>query len=434
MKGKKTTRFGVPYKGSKNGIVRKILPYLPMAKNFYDLFAGGCAMTHAALLTSRYDHFYANDLQGDGLKLFLSAIRGDFKNEKRWISRQDFEKMKNSDPYVSLCWSFGNNQRDYMYAAEIEPWKLALHYARMYHDTSLFGNMGIPTDGSCADIINHEKEYKRLYIRWWLSRQKYSKEELDELIDRCKGNIKVHEEELRQYLVRALKASGLTQSEVQRRLGTQMAGHYFGKSQWAFPTEEHYRKMQTFMPLPKDYNEIIGLRNLWQRLQSLESLESLQRLQRLQSLESLQSLQRLQRLQSLQSLERLQSLESLQRLQRLERLERLEATYLDYRAVEIKPDSVIYCDPPYIGTDEYGCEGEVQTFDHAAFYDWCCKQNELVIISEYRMPMDRFACIDIFNKQTLLGSASNGKVRQERLFVPRHQLTQYIERMKKAGD
>ena len=388
MKGKKTTRFGVPYKGSKNGIVRKILPYLPMAKNFYDLFAGGCAMTHAALLTSRYDHFYANDLQGDGLKLFLSAIRGDFKNEKRWISRQDFEKMKNSDPYVSLCWSFGNNQRDYMYAAEIEPWKLALHYARMYHDTSLFGNMGIPTDGSCADIINHEKEYKRLYIRWWLSRQKYSKEELDELIDRCKGNIKVQEEELRQYLVRALKASGLTQSEVQRMLGTQMAGHYFGKSQWAFPTEEYYRKMQTFMPLPKDYNEIIGLRNLWQSLQSLESLQ---------------------------------------------RLQSLEATYLDYRAVEIKPDSVIYCDPPYIGTDEYGCEGEVQTFDHAAFYDWCCKQNELVIISEYRMPMDRFACIDIFNKQTLLGSASNGKVRQERLFVPRHQLAQYIERMKKKG-
>ena len=398
MKGKKTTRFGVPYKGSKNGIVRKILPYLPMAKNFYDLFAGGCAMTHAALLTSRYDHFYANDLQGDGLKLFLSAIRGDFKNEKRWISRQDFEKMKNSDPYVSLCWSFGNNQRNYMYAAEIEPWKLALHYARMYHDTSLFENMGIPTDGSCADIINHEKEYKRLYIRWWLSRQKYSKEELDELIDRCKGNIKVQEEELRQYLVRALKASGLTQSEVQRRLGTQMAGHYFGKSQWAFPTEEHYRKMQTFMPLPKDYNEIIGLRNLWQRLQSLQRLE------------------------------RLQSLESLQRLQRL------EATYLDYRAVEIKPDSVIYCDPPYIGTDEYGCEGEVQTFDHAVFYDWCCKQNELVIISEYRMPMDRFACIDMFNKQTLLGSASNGKVRQERLFVPRHQLTQYIERIKKKQE
>lgn len=395
MRKNKTDSFGVPYKGSKNSIVRKILPYLPPAKHFYDLFAGGCAMTHAALLTSRYDHFYANDLQGDGLKLFLSAIRGDFKNEKRWISRQDFEKMKNSDPYVSLCWSFGNNQRNYMYAAEIEPWKQALHYARMYHDTSLFGNMGIQTDGSCADIINHEKEYKRLYIRWWLSRQKYSKEEIDELIDRCKGNIKVQEEELRQYLVRALKASGLTQSEVQRRLGTQTASHYFGKSQWVFPMEEHYRKMQTFMPLPKDYNEIIGLRNLWQSLQSLQSLQRLQRLQRLQS---------------------------------------LEATYLDYRAVEIKPDSVIYCDPPYIGTDEYGCEGEVQTFDHAVFYDWCCKQNELVIISEYRMPMDRFACIDIFNKRTLLGSASNGKVRQERLFVPRHQLAQYIERMKKRQE
>ena len=130
----------------------------------------------------------------------------------------------------------------------------------MLGDFSLMEAFGIHTDGSRADIIAHKDEYKRKYIRWWLSRQEYTAEELDALIARCRGDIRVQEEELRQYLLRGLESSGLMQAEVGRRLGTQMAGHYFGRSQWEFPTEEYYNMMRTFMPaLDKDYNEIIGL-------------------------------------------------------------------------------------------------------------------------------------------------------------------------------
>lgn len=396
-------QYGVPYMGSKNGIAEKVIASFPKAGHFYDVFAGGCAITHATLLLGGFRHYHANDLDGAGLRLFLAAVRGEYRDEQRWISREDFERLKESDPYVRLCWSFGNRARNYLYSREIEPWKRALHHARVLGDCSLFRQMGIGTDGSRADIITRGDEYRRLYIRWWLSQQKYTRDELDRLIERCEGDIKVQEEELRRYLLGALKASGLTQREVGRRLGTQMEGHYFGRSQWSFPTEEHYRRMQAFMPLlDKDYNEVVGLHELWQRLQGLQSL---------QSLESQQRLQRLQSLQSLQS---------------------LETTFKDYRRLEIEPDSVIYCDPPYKGTAGYGDKGtETAAFDHGDFYRWCLGQEGLVIISEYGMPKADFACVGAVRKASLL-SGKGSSTAVERLFVPRAQLGRYAEALRRT--
>ena len=159
-------RYGVPYQGSKNSIATKIISFLPPAEKFYDLFAGGCAMTHAALVSGKYKTVIANDLYDDGIELFCNAIKGKYKNEKRWISRDDFYRFKDSDVYVRLCWSFANNGRDYLYAQSLEPWKRALHFARVYNDFSLFAEMEIITDGSSKDIKQHAEEYKRLYCKY----------------------------------------------------------------------------------------------------------------------------------------------------------------------------------------------------------------------------------------------------------------------------
>lgn len=45
--------FGVPYRGSKNKIVPWVLHHLPAAEAFVDLFAGGCAVTHGAMLSGQ---------------------------------------------------------------------------------------------------------------------------------------------------------------------------------------------------------------------------------------------------------------------------------------------------------------------------------------------------------------------------------------------
>lgn len=115
-------RYGVPYRGSKNKIAQWVVSNLPAGDTLIDLFAGGCAVTHAALLSGKWNHIVENDI-GDGPQLFMDAVHGKYANEKRWISREDFHRLKDSDPYVSLCWSFGNNRRDYLYSKEIEPWK-----------------------------------------------------------------------------------------------------------------------------------------------------------------------------------------------------------------------------------------------------------------------------------------------------------------------
>ncbi len=386
--------------GSKNKLANKILALFPKRSHFVDLFCGGCAITHAAMLSNKYEKFIANDIDGCMPQLFMDAAAGKYRDECRWISREDFKRLKDFDPYVALVWSFGNNKRNYLYSKDIEPWKRALHHVRVFKDTSMFLDMGIDTDGSRADIVKHKEEYREKYIKWLLAKQDYSAEELDALIARCKNDIAMQEDELRQYLLDGLKSSGLTQAEVFRRLKIKTQIHCFWKSQLSFQTEKHYTMMRTFMPmLDMDYNEVVGLHNLSQSLERLQSLESLQRLQSLESLQSLQSLQRLQ------SLESLQSLQSLQRLQLYSK---------DYTEVDIPNDSVIYCDIPYKGTSQYACG----KFDHERFYDWACIQKEPVFVSSYEMPMDRFDCVAEFRRRNLMCKTKISSV-VERIFVPK---------------
>lgn len=360
-------RYGIPYKGSKNGIARKIVSFLPSADVLIDICAGGCAITHAALelcegLAPKWKRIIANDICEMPLKLFKGAICGEYADEKRWIDRETFQKLKDVDPYVRYCWSFGNNGTDYLYAQGVEPWKKALHYARVFGDTSLLRNMGIDGDGSRTDVLAHESEYKDKYIRWWLLQQEYTPAELGELIKNVKDDVERDEEELRAYLLKALKTSGLTQAEVQRRLGTQMAGHYFGRSQWEFPTREMYQRMQEFMPLPDDYNELVGLYRLRQSLQSLQ---------------------------------------------------RLEVSSESYENVKIPENSVIYADIPYQGTD---C-GSYEGFDHESFFNWAAEQKTPVFISSYKVEDERFTCVFECDKRSLSSGKGSGKLVKERIYA-----------------
>ena len=397
--------FGVPYQGSKRRLAPAIVSILPRGDVFVDVFAGGCAVTHAALLSGKWGRYIANDI-GMGPQLFRDAISGRFALESRWISRNEFQARKDADPYVRFVWSFGNNGDAYLYAAELEPWKQALHYAAFFQDMGPFRVMGVsdlPAPPSSlapgarvlwlAKRIN--ARHLRIYREWFAREMlELSGEDLERAIKATEADVKAHAAELRAYLRGALEASGRKASDVDRHLGTNgMAGHYFGASQWAFPTPEAYAKLQEILPgLDRPYSTCGAY------------------------LQSLQSLQSLQRLQSLESLQRLQRLESLQRLQRLESL---ETARLDYRALEVPAGAVIYCDPPYKGTAEYAGAEE---FDHQAFYDWCeaqARAGHPVYISEYDMPRDRFTCIWQKAVDRLASKTGSSGKATERIFIPK---------------
>ena len=154
--------YGLTYMGSKNRIARDIVEQLPSAEYFVDLFCGGCAVTHAAMLSGKYKKFIVNDIAPDMPCLFVDAINGKYRNEKRWISREDFERLKDTDAYVRTCWSFGNGGYTYSYGRKIEPWKKALHYARVFGDFSLLKrNFGIDTnDASKQNIAKNADTWK----------------------------------------------------------------------------------------------------------------------------------------------------------------------------------------------------------------------------------------------------------------------------------
>ncbi|HAX83226.1 MAG TPA: hypothetical protein DCY15_01620 [Ruminococcaceae bacterium] len=373
-----TKNYGLPYMGSKNKIAKEIVLKLPKRKNLYDLFLGGGAVTHAAMEMHKYERYIVNDLDKDMPKIFLQAIRGDKSSRAfGWVSREDFKKYADTDPLLSLIWSFGNHRSEYMYANEVEPWKHAFHEA-VYGDMSFFNAMGIYIPDPIVSApdrryriisknirANHE-EYKKAYIKYYISEILMNPKDYTELLDNLNENINKNKEELRQYLVDALKKSGLRQSDVDRRLGTQMSGHYFGRSQWEFPTREVYKQMQGFLPLPLDYEEIYGLQELMQSLQSLQRLEASQ----------------------------------------------IIDFSTSYENVPIEPDSVIYCDIPYENSIGY----KIGAFNHEKFFDWAVNQTEPIYISSYEISDPRFKCVWERKKNSLLGS--NSTVRFERLYVP----------------
>lgn len=119
--------YGMPYKGSKNKIAKKIISILPEADYFVDLFGGGGAMSHCAALSGKYNKVIYNELDPLVYKGFVMAVSGEFENEKRWISREEFFRLKDTDPYVAMCFSFGNDFRSYAYSPENERLKEHLH-------------------------------------------------------------------------------------------------------------------------------------------------------------------------------------------------------------------------------------------------------------------------------------------------------------------
>ena len=370
--------YGLPYKGSKNSIAKWVISNLPASHTFVDLFAGGCAVTHAAILSGKFGRFIANDIT-EYPQVFRDAIDGKYRNECRWISREDFLRLKDDDPYVRLCWSFGNDMKTYMYAPEVERFKKHMH--------AIF-SAGTPTSARLA-WKGFVREFAKVRDKIGELTQKVLK-----LCAACDvapqynadGTLntkaihtdvfRVKSAYLRKYLQNALKLSGLTQKDVDRRLGNYMGKHYFSESQWMLPSSEQYEKLQEILP---------ALTIPWAPLN-----------------------------ESLQSLERLESLQS---------LERLKLSRKDYSDVAIPPGATVYCDPPYANTSGY-----IDDFDHERFYRWLRSMEFPVFVSEYSMP-DDFICFASIDKACTYSSSKTIK-RVEKMFV--HE--RWADAMRSPGD
>ena len=83
------------------------------------------------MLSGKWEYFLYNDLNDMITGLFLDAIHGKYHDERRVITREDFDSLKDSDAYVRYIWSFGNNGLAYLWGKDIEGIKTTACHALM---------------------------------------------------------------------------------------------------------------------------------------------------------------------------------------------------------------------------------------------------------------------------------------------------------------
>ncbi|WP_204120225.1 DNA adenine methylase [Levilactobacillus wangkuiensis] len=107
-------------------------------------------------------------------------------------------------------------------------------------------------------------------------------------------------------------------------------------------------------------------------------------------------------------LQQLQHLQRLEQLQQLQRLQQLEYSTLDYHDLIIRPDDIVYCDPPYVNTGiDYG------GWNPDAFYVWlaACPAKQIYISEYTKLPHTEVA----FNLGKKLSMTAVGTRREELL-------------------
>lgn len=108
---------------------------------------------------------------------------------------------------------------------------------------------------------------------------------------------------------------------------------------------------------------------------------------------------------------------SVSRVGKMMRRADVELKCLDYSELTIPPNTVVYCDPPYIGTTGY----DSGDFDHRRFWttmDQWVERGAIVFVSEYEGP---WPVIDEHPRLSILatGTGQRNDRRMERLFMRR---------------
>lgn len=103
-------------------------------------------------------------------------------------------------------------------------------------------------------------------------------------------------------------------------------------------------------------------------------------------------------------------------LKQSENIKNILFCHCGYNDLEIPPNSLIYCDPPYEGTTKYKDD-----FNHNEFWDWCrekAKEGHQVFVSEYNAPND-FQCVwemEVSSSLSANGKSGSNKKSTEKLF------------------
>lgn len=287
--------YGIPYMGSKQKLVDKIVPFIlkrhPGVDSFYDLFGGGGSVS--LYVVRKYPHL---DVVYNERSKAISALMQHLKEggdiPLDFVSRDEFEAgYKGDDWYSGLLqcvWTFGNNQKRYLYGKPLEEFKRALA------ELVVTGKGDIEFIEKTANDINKKEYGKTVNTKIFLNQNRY--------------------------------------------------------------TTPYQRRIVVAKQIP-----------------NVGALQHITRLERLVQIENMPGISTL-------------GISS-------------GKSYDEVLIIGERP--IIYCDPPYEGTEEYR-EG---AFNHKAFYDWCMAQTVPVYVSSYKVSDPRFKRVKAINTRSLLNAS-----------------------------
>ena len=335
--------FGLPYMGSKNATAENIVSMFPRSKRLLDLFGGGASVTHAALVSGRFEQVVYNDIDPLMVEM-LNRLKDEPLAPLRFVGRDEFKERYKVDPMVFFCWKFPSSVIRYLFSRGTE--KLHELIFKLHEEREKPGlgeyrfQMALADpQGWATDALEAEGIYN------------FTTDE----VKRTEGLILGHMDKIRELLNTSLKEHGQTVAYCVKLTNT-TASHFFHKSQQHVPTIDTLKTLERggaitisdeLLDAVNEYNDAVKelryindccktYRNDWANVIQLNRPRAHYR--------------------------RLEAFADCIK----QNADRITINNKDYNAVEVLPGDVIYLDPPYQNTSGYISGG----LDYDALTEW----------------------------------------------------------------
>ena len=335
--------FGLPYMGGKNATAENIVSMLPRGRRLLDLFGGGASVTHAALVSGRFDQVVYNDV--DPLIVdMLNRLMSEPLPPLRFVGRDEFKERCKVDPMVFFCWKFPNAKLDYVFG----PGKEKLHELIFkLHEEREKGGLG---------------EYR--FQMAMIDPQSWAVDALEKAgiynftsddIKHAERKILSHSDKIRELLNTSLKEHGKTVAYCVSITDT-AASRYFQRSQQQVPDIDTLKALERGGAITVSDKLLDAINEYNDAVKELRYMKDCRKAYKADWADVVQLIHPRTYYRRLEVFSNYLK----------QNADRITISNREYNAVEVLPGDVIYLDPPYQDRAEYTSGG----IDYSALTEW----------------------------------------------------------------
>lgn len=335
--------FGVPYMGGKNATAENIVSMLPRGRRLIDLFGGGASVTHAALVSGRFEQVVYNDI--DPLIVdMLNRLMTEPIPPLRFVGHDEFKERCKVDPMVFFCWKFPSSDTSYLFSRGTE--KLHELIFKL-HEEREKGGLGeyrfqmamADPQGWATDALKAEGIYN------------FTTDE----VKHAEGLILSHMDKIRELLNKSLKEHGQTVAYCVKLTDT-AASRWFQKNQQHVPNIDELKALERVGAITISdelLDEINEYKDAVKELRYMKDCRQAYKADWADVIRLIHPRARYRRLEVFSDCLK-------------QNANRITINNGKYNTVEVLPDDVIYLDPPYQNKSEYTSE----CLDYNALLEW----------------------------------------------------------------